>query len=82
MRDHSKYKWHVRTISSALAILALLTTALLWGWNTFATEILGLPAVRFKHALALELLLVSIASAVPFAWRIFAAHPRSVSTHS
>lgn len=72
MRDHSRYKGHARAAATALGILALMTTTLLWGWNTFSTEILALPAIRFKHALALELLLVSVASSIPAAWRLFA----------
>lgn len=82
MKDHSSYKRHARTFAAALAILTLMTTALLWGWNTFATEVLALPSIKFKHALALELFLVVVASTIPIAWRLFAVrHHRNADMH-
>ncbi len=58
-----------------LAFLGLFAfaTILLWGWNTFAVEVLGQHAMRFKHALALEVLLLSVAGVFPVVWRLFAS---------
>lgn len=81
MRDHSSHKERARILASALAVPVLLATALLWGWNTFATEILGLPSMAFKHALAMELLPASIASVVAGAWHYVSARARSAGPH-
>ncbi|MCB1909586.1 MAG: hypothetical protein KDH15_19675 [Rhodocyclaceae bacterium] len=73
MNDHPENTTGpVRTLVVALAVLISTSTALLWGWNTFATEVLDLPAIRFKHALALELIVLAMAAVVPFTWRLFA----------
>lgn len=64
------------TVVFTLAGLGLATTALLWGWNTFAVEMLAKPSMQFKHALALEILLAALAAlaAAPLlAWRAVAA---------
>jgi hypothetical protein len=45
-----------RHIVLGLATYAAGTVAILWVWNAFAVDILGLPAIRFRHAVALELL--------------------------
>jgi hypothetical protein len=34
------------------------TTLLLWGWNTAVPDLFGLPAIQFKQALGLMILLV------------------------
>lgn len=34
------------------AILLLASVILLWGWNTIATDLAGLPRAQFKHAAA------------------------------
>ncbi len=61
------------TVVFTLAGLGLATTALLWGWNTFAVEMLAKPSMQFKHALALEILLAALAAAPLLAWRAVAA---------
>jgi hypothetical protein len=47
-----------------LAAIAAGTVAIQWGWNTFAVEILGLPDIRFRHAVALELLVLAVPAPV------------------
>lgn len=68
--QHKHDKRRARSVASALAILGLMGTALLWGWNTFAVDVLALPAIRFRHALALEVFLISVACTVPLARRL------------
>lgn len=68
--DHS-HKKHGKTLALAIAALLGGGIALLWGWNTFAVEILSQQEMRFKHALALELLVLSVAVMIPMAWRLF-----------
>ena len=62
----------------AMAGLFLIAVILLWGWNTVAVDLFGQEPMLFKHALALELLILGIAALVAIAWRIMSPH-RSVS---
>lgn len=71
MRHPHNAKRHGRTILLTLVVLFGGGIALLWGWNTFAVELLSQPAMKFKHALALELLLLCVAAAFPLTWRLF-----------
>lgn len=62
-----------RWAHSALAALGILfagAIVLLWSWNGFAVDILQAPELRFSHALALELLLLSAAAAPVLAVRM------------
>jgi hypothetical protein len=68
--DHS-HKKHGKSLALAIAGLLGGSIALLWGWNTFAVEILSQQEMRLKHALALELLILSLAAMIPMAWRLF-----------
>jgi hypothetical protein len=67
--DHSHRK-HGKTLVLAMAVLFGGSIALLWGWNTFAVEVLSQQEIEFRHALALELLVLSIAGVIPIAWRL------------
>lgn len=64
-----------RHLGRTLALMFMLLTgggiAILWGWNTFAVEILSQQAMQFRHALALELFVLSVAGACSIAWRFF-----------
>jgi len=65
-----------RAAHAVLAVAGALfagAVVLLWSWNGFAVEILQAPALRFRHALALELLLLSAAAAPALGARLFAA---------
>ncbi len=44
-------------ILAASAALALASVIVLFGWNSFATTVLEMEAIRFKEALGLTLLL-------------------------
>lgn len=73
-RHHrSERRWH----GAATVILLLLgvAIALHWGWNGFAVELLSQEAMTFKHALALEVSLLAVASLFPLAWRLFGRWP-------
>lgn len=65
-----------RTTHAAAAVAGALVAGavvLLWAWNGFAVDILQAPALSFRHALALELLLLAGAAAPALAVRLFAA---------
>lgn len=73
MNDHHiDRKGRARMLVLAFMGLFAVATMFLWGWNTFAVEVLGQHAMRFKHALALEVLLLSVAGVFPAVWRLFA----------
>lgn len=62
----NKDKGH-RVGTSALTIgLILLVGAvtLLWSWNTLAADVFGLQTLRFKHAIAAELVVVTVTATV------------------
>lgn len=44
----------------ALVMLFIGTTLVLWSWNNTLPAILGLPAIHFKEALGLVVLVLSI----------------------
>jgi len=75
MKNQIDYKRHGRAFLMGIAILTGVSIALLWGWNTFAVDMLSQQAMRFKHALALTLLLLSVAGVFPIAWRMFGTRP-------
>jgi hypothetical protein len=68
---HIVHKGRARVLVLVLAGFVMMAMALLWGWNTFAVEVLGQQTMRFKHALALEVLLLSVAGVFPVARRLF-----------
>lgn len=72
MRNRSEYKRHAKVFGAMLGLVFLAATLLHWGWNTFAAEVLAMPEIEFRQALALELCLLSIAAVLPMGWRIAA----------
>jgi len=72
MNEYAYVGGHARTFAKAFVILLLTTMALHWGWNAFAAEVLALPAIHFRQALALELLLIVVGAVPPLAWRLCA----------
>ncbi len=66
-----EHRTRARTLVLALVGLGVVTVALSWGWNTFVVDMLGLQAMRFKHAVALEVLLGSAAFSFATIWRLF-----------
>jgi len=73
---HLDHQRHGRTLFAALAVLTMGSIGLHWGWNTFAVEILSQQAMKFKHALALELILLATAGVLPVIWRLFTGRSR------
>lgn len=57
----------------ALGVFLLVGIVIHWGWNTFAVEILGASPLQFKHSIALELLVLAVASLFPLSWRLVGA---------
>lgn len=56
MPEHGKIRVRRWGHSALVTLLAVVGggVLLLWAWNTLAVDLFGLPAARFKHALALE----------------------------
>lgn len=80
-RDDSK-PMSVRHLLFALASAAGLFLAggviLLWGWNTFVSELFAVPEMAFRHALALELMIVLVVAIPAVALRMLGHHPHAV----
>jgi len=51
---------HGKSIGLALIAVFLWGAVALWSWNTFAVDLLGLPEMAYRHALALCLLVLSV----------------------
>ena len=60
IRDKSHRQGGVHTATVAIAAIALGAVALLWGWNTVAADLLGLPVAKYVHALSFEIALVTL----------------------
>lgn len=52
------HKGHGRTIGKYTLLIFVSCVAILWSWNSFAVEIFAAPEMKFKHALALEILFI------------------------
>jgi hypothetical protein len=52
------------------AIVLVGGIAVMWSWNTLAVDLFHLPAVKFRHALAAELLLISLGAGLGIGVRI------------
>jgi len=52
-------KRHGKIFGIALFALVVWSIAALWSWNSFAAELLGLPEMAYRHALALGILVLS-----------------------
>lgn len=46
----------IAKVLATFALVAAAATLVLWSWNSFAPDVLGLDAIRFKQALGLTLL--------------------------
>lgn len=64
-----------RKLAHGLGMAFLAGVVLLWSWNTLASDLLGAPVMAFRHALALLLLVVTLAIAAGWAARL--AHRRT-----
>lgn len=53
-------KRHGKVIGLALIGMLLWGVVAHWSWNIFAVDLLGLPEMAYRHALALGLLLLSV----------------------
>lgn len=58
--EHNRGRAH--GVFGVLFAFAAASVAILWSWNSFAVDILGLPEIRFRHAVALELLVVVLSA--------------------
>lgn len=67
MTDHAQRHYSdrpARTILLTIGAIVAGAIIFLWSWNTLATDLFNLPAVQFKHAVALELCLLAICIAL------------------
>lgn len=53
--DRTHYRRHGRAILIALTLLFAGAVILQWSWNSVGAELFSAPAIRFKHAVAVEL---------------------------
>jgi len=65
--EHSRFNW--KSITLAVVVFFLGCVALLWSWNTLATDLFDLPEARFKHAVAAGLLMMILGVFHSFATR-------------
>lgn len=77
MSNSHDYGLHGRKLLIGIAVLAVSSIGLMWGWNTFAVDLLSQQRMEFRHALALEFFLLAVAATVPLTWRVFSARDRS-----
>lgn len=83
MKHRSLHAGRLGSLVVTLLALGTVATALQWGWNTVAADLLAQPPMHFRHALALELTILSVAVAARLAtWlvpvrRNTAERPRS-----
>lgn len=67
MTDHAQRHDSARPVRTILLTMGAIVAGaiiFLWSWNTLATDLFNLPAVQFKHALALELCLLATSLAL------------------
>jgi hypothetical protein len=57
-------KGHGRTIVMFLIAIIFGGIAILWSWNTVAVDLFGQPEMAFRHAIAVELLLIASGSLI------------------
>lgn len=62
MQKSSHGQGRARALVIGIVVFAAGTIAILWGWNTFAVGILGLPEIRLRHAVALEILILAVSA--------------------
>lgn len=68
MNDRSRR--HGRTIGVGLLTILAVSIAVLWAWNSIATDLAGLPQMAWRHALALCLLALGLAGLMLLPLRI------------
>lgn len=61
---------------TVVAVLLVGGVAVLWSWNAIAVDLFEAPVMKFKHALAAELMAVTIAAIGGLAWRVCAGYRR------
>ena len=69
MEHQHDTRQHGKKLLVLIAALIGWGIAVLWSWNTFAVELLSQPTMEFRHALALELFVLSVASVFPITQR-------------
>ena len=80
-RDDSKpmsIRQLIFALASATGVLLAGAVIILWGWNTFASELFAVPEIAFRHALALELMIVLVVAIPAVALRMLAHHPHAI----
>lgn len=48
------------TLLAFAASLLIIAIAVLWSWNTLAVDLFQAPAMKFRHAVAVEFLIMAI----------------------
>ncbi len=79
MTAHAQQHHCVRPVRAILLTIGSIVCGallLLWSWNILATDLFDLPAVQFKHALALELCFLAIYGTHRLALNMLSIHHR------
>lgn len=65
-----RFNRHGRAAGLGLLGLLACSIAVLWSWNSFAADLLGLPEMGWRHALALCLMVLCLGLlvALPARW--------------
>ena len=80
-RDESKpmsVRHLVYVLASAVVTFLAGGVIVLYGWNTFVSELFVVPEIAYRHALALELMVVLIVAIPVVALRVLGHHPHAV----
>jgi hypothetical protein len=78
MIEHSDAYHKTRPGRTILLLLGMLTggaVVILWSWHSVAVDLFKLPAIQFKHAFALELLLLMLVLLSNIASSLVASQP-------
>ena len=67
--EHKGHSFGKAAIMIAI-ILAVGSTVVLWSWNTLAVDLFEASAIKYKHALAFELLVATLSLSVGLAFRL------------
>lgn len=65
-----EHRAFARKLAHGLGMAFLGSVVVLWSWNTVASDLVGAPLMAFRHALALLLLVMTLAVAGGWAGRL------------
>ena len=81
MHEHTNIRWCHGAKATLFVVAALLVggVLILWSWNTFAGDLFQAPDMKFRHALAAEILIGVVAAIVALLTRVFRSRTGALS---